>query len=138
MTVVSALLGFGLLVALLAETVVGCAFLHQFEGVLLVDVLALALGVGTVVTSDIRTFVMDEAGCAEGVVYDVDGAFYVAALVRVLDAEDEFSVLGFCKQICKERRAQVPDVHIACGTGRKTCWEKEEVVDRGIEPLLQD
>ena len=90
---------------------------------------------------------MDEAGCAEGVVYDVDGAFYVAALVRVLDAEDEFSVLGFCKQICKERRAQVPDVHIACGTGRKTCSdyfthyverEKEEVVDRGIEPLLQD
>ena len=45
---------------------------------------------------------MDEAGGAQGVIDDIYGTFYVAALIGILDAQNKFSVLGFCKQVCKE------------------------------------
>ena len=98
--------GFGLFLPFLAEAVVGRAFFHQLHRELPVHALALALDVGAVFASDVRTLVVVEPGCFQSVVDDIHGAFYIAALVGVLDSEYEFSVLGFCKEICKQRRTQ--------------------------------
>ena len=77
----------------LAETVVGRAFFHQLQRELLVHALALALDVGAVVASYVRTLVMIEPGCLQSLVDDIHGTFDIASLIGVLYPEYEFSVL---------------------------------------------
>lgn len=60
---------------------------------------------------------MEELGCAESIVDDVYRAFDIASLISVLDAENEFSVLGFGKQICKSAVRRFPICMYPVGLG---------------------
>src|SRR5699024_4776954 len=76
-----------------------------------------ALDIGADRAADIGAFVPDEAGLAEGVVDDVDGAFDIPFAVGVLDAEDKGAVIFFGDQVGIEGGTEVADVHIAGRAG---------------------
>ena len=118
---VGALLGVQRFQALLgAEAVICLALGDQLFGILFEHPHSLALDIGADRAADVRAFVPVQPGLAQGVVNDVHSAFHIAALVRVLDAEDEGAVLVLGHQVGVQRGAQVANVHIAGGRGGKT------------------
>ena len=82
-----------------AEAVVRLARFHELLGVGQVHVLALALHVGTVIATHVGTFVPLHADAFQRAVDDVHRAGHVAALIGILDAQDELSAVRFGKQI---------------------------------------
>ncbi|MPM33684.1 hypothetical protein SDC9_80262 [bioreactor metagenome] len=96
-----------------AEAIVRLAGLDQQLGIRQIHALAFALNIRAVVAADIRAFVPLHADVAERVVDDIYRAFNIAALVGVLDAENERAVVFFCIQIGIQRAAQIAQMHIA-------------------------
>ena len=109
------LLGLGLL----AEAAVGVAALHQKLRVFLVERAALGLDVGGDGAADVRALVVLQVALGHGLVDHVHRALDQAALIGVLDAQDELALAVSGDQIGIERRAQVADVHVARGRGGK-------------------
>ena len=99
------------LLLLVAETVIGGAFLHEFFGVWEVKMFAFALDIGTVIAADVGAFVMGDSGGGKGFIDDVDGAVDVARLVGVLDAEDELPLLRTGEQKGVESGPEIADMH---------------------------
>ena len=95
-----------------AEAVICLAFCHQLLGILLEHPHALALHIGAYRAADVRAFVPEQAGLPQGVVDHVHGALHIAALVGVLNAQDEGAILVLCHQVGIQRGAQVANVHI--------------------------
>ena len=118
---VGALLGVeGFQTLLGAEAVIGLALSHQLLGILLEHAHALALDVGADGAADVRAFVPQQAGLPQGVVDDIHSALHIAALIGVLDAQDEGAILVLCHQVGVQGSAQVANVHITRGRRRKT------------------
>ena len=67
-----------------AEAVIRSAEVDEFLRVLRIDLLSLALNVRSVVTADVRTFVVDKPRLAKRTVNEFDRAFDVTVLVGVL------------------------------------------------------
>ena len=103
-----------------AEAVVGLARLDKLLGVLLEHTHALALHVGADGTAHVGALVPGQAGSLERAVDDVGSALDQAALVGVLNAQDEGTAVMAGLQIGVQCGAQVADVHIARGRRRKT------------------
>ena len=104
---------------LLAEAVVGAALFHQQPGVLAVGVPALGLDVGCHGAAYVGALVVGKAALGHSAVNHVRGAFHQAALVGVLNAENEGALVGPGDEPGVQRRAQVAHVHIAGGGGGK-------------------
>ena len=102
------------------EAVVGVARLDELLGVLLVEIHALALDVRAVRAAEGWALVRDDVRHLERAVDEVDGVGDVARAIRVLDAQDELALLGFCVKIAVKGRAQVADMHVARRARRKT------------------
>ena len=96
-----------------AEAVIRLAGLHELLGVGQIHVLALALYVRTIVAADVGTFVPLHADAFQRAVDHVDRAGHVAALIGILDAEDELSAVRSGVQVRVQRAAEVSEVHIA-------------------------
>ena len=103
-----------------AEAVVGFALGDELLGILLEHAHPLALDIGAHRAADVRAFVPVQARFAQGVIDDVHRAFHIAALIGILDAEDEGAVRVLGHQVGVQRGAQVANVHIAGGRGGKT------------------
>ena len=71
---------------LVAEAVVGAAELHQFFGVVDVDLPPLALDIGPDRAADVRPLVVHKAGLGERLIDDVGRALDQPLLVGVLNA----------------------------------------------------
>ena len=112
-TVVAAELAGRVILVRVAEAVVGVARLDEFLGVLLVEVHALTLDVGAVRAAERRALIRDDVSHLERAVDEIDGVSDVARAVRVLDAQDELTLLRFCVKVAVKGRAQVADVHVA-------------------------
>ena len=118
---VGALLGVqGLQTLLGAETIICLALGHQLLGILFEHAHALALHIGAHGAADVRAFVPQQAGLPQGVVDDIHSALHIAALVGILDAQDEGAILVLCHQVGVQGSAQVANVHITRGRRRKT------------------
>ena len=102
---------------LFAEAVIGAAALDEQLGVFAVGVAALGLDVGSHGTADVGAFVVVESALGQRAVDDVGRALDEAALVGILDAEDEGAARVARNEPGVERGAQVADVHIAGGGG---------------------
>ena len=109
------LLGLGLV----AEAVIGVTALHKALGVREIRVAPLGLDVGTDRTADVGTLVVVETAVAQRFINDLDRALNLPGLVGVLDAEEKLAVRMAGDAPCIERRAQIADVHIPRGAGRK-------------------
>ena len=103
-----------------AEAVVSLALGHQLLGILLEHAHALALHIGAHGAADVRAFVPQQAGLPQGVVDDIHSALHIAALVGILDAQDEGAVLVLCHQVGIQGGTQIANVHITRGRRRKT------------------
>ena len=102
-----------------AEAVVGLARLDKLLGVLLEHTHALALHVGADGTAHVGALVPGQAGSPERAVDDVGSALDQAALVGVLNAQDEGTAVMAGLQIGVQCGAQIAYMHIACGGRRK-------------------
>ena len=117
----SALLGVQSLQALLgAEAVIRLALCHQLLGILLEHTHALALHIGAHGAADIRALVPQKAGLPQGVVDDIHSALHIAALIGILDAQDEGAILVLGHQVGVQGSTQVANVHITRRRRRKT------------------
>ena len=110
----------GLQTLLGAEAIVCLALCHQLLGILFEHAHALALHIGAHWAADVRAFVPQQAGLPQGVVDDIHSALHIAALIGILDAQDEGAVLVLCHQVGVQGSAQVANVHITRGRRRKT------------------
>ena len=88
--------------ALIAEAVVCFALVDQFLRVFQVDalLLALTLDIWTNAAVLVRTFVVLKSCFLQGAVDDVDSAFYLALLIRILDTQNKIATFMFCNQVC--------------------------------------
>ena len=109
--VAAVLLGIGFL----AEAVVGRALLHQELGVLPVEVPALRLDIGPRGAANVGALVVGQAALGHGAVNHVRGALHQAALVRVLNAEDEGAVVMPGDEPGVQGGAEIAHVHVARG-----------------------
>ena len=111
------LAGILLALGLLAEAVVGVPPLHQKPGVPAVGVPALRLDVGGHRAAHVGALVMGQAALSHGAVDHVRGPLHQAALVRVLNAQDEGTAAVAGDEPGIQGGAQVAHVHVACGGG---------------------
>ena len=111
--VTGVLLGCGLL----AEAVVGGALFHQQVGVGLIQVPALRLDIGAHGAAYVGALVMGQAALRHGAVNYVRGALHQAALVGVLDPQDERAAGVPGDEPGVQGRPQIAHVHIAGGRG---------------------
>ena len=102
---------------LFAEAVIGAAALDEQLGVFAVGVAALGLDVGSHGAADVGAFVVVEPALGERAVDHIGRALDEAALVGILDAEDEGAARVARNEPSVERGAQVANVHIAGGGG---------------------
>ena len=98
---------------------IGVARLDQLLGVLRVHAEALALYVGTVVTSDSRAFVPVQAEPPHGFQHDLNALLGAALAVGVLDAEDERAVVLARPQPTVQSCPHPADVQVTRGRGRE-------------------
>ena len=102
-----------------AEAVVSLAFLDELLGILFEHAHALALHIGADGAADVGAFVPGQAGGAQRAIDDVGSALDQAALVGILDTQNERTIVMACLQVSVQCGAQVADVHIARGRRRK-------------------
>ena len=105
---------------LLAEAVVSGALFYQEFRVFAVKAAALGLDVGAHGAAHIGAFVVGEAALGHGLVDHVHSAFHQAALVGILNAEDESAAGVAGNEPGVQRGAQIAHVHIAGGRGSET------------------
>ena len=103
----------------IAETAVGEALFHQFFRVFLINFLSFALDVWPAVAADVWPFVGENIGFGQRPLDEVHGVRHVTGPIRVLDAQEEITPLGFGEKISVKRRPQVADVHVPRGAWRK-------------------
>ena len=96
-----------------AEAIVCLARLHKLFGIGQVHILALALHIGTEITAHVGTFVPLHADALQRAVDHVDRAGNVAALIGVLNAQNELSAVCLGVQVRIERASEVSEVHIS-------------------------
>ena len=128
--VAGVLLGLGLF----AEAVVRAAFFHQQTGILSVGIPPLGLDIRGHRAAHIGALVMGQAALGHGAVDHVHRAVHIAALVRVLNAQDEIPAMRPGDQPGIQRRPQVTHVHIARG-GRGKPGPDPPVGDFGLHLL---
>ena len=109
------LAGILLRLRLFTEAVIRAALFHQQPGILSVGIPPLGLDIRGHRAAHIGAFVVSQAALGHGAVDHVHRAVHIAALVRVLDAEDEIPAVGPGNEPGIQRRAQVAHMHIACG-----------------------
>ena len=102
---------------LFAEAVIGVALLHQQLGVLAVQRPALGLDVGSHRAADVGALIPGQAALAQGGVDDLGGALHQAALVGILNTEDELAAAVAGDEPGVEGGAEVAHVHVARGGG---------------------
>ena len=102
-----------------AEAVVRAAALDELLGVLLVDVRALALDVGSDAAVAVGSLVVIQARRGESAVDHLLRSFHRAFAVGVLYPEDELPAAVACEKIGVKPRAQVAYVHKARGRWRE-------------------
>ena len=107
-------------VVFIAEAAVGVAARDEQLGVFFIESPPLGLDIRADRTADVRALVMRQAAGAHGAVNDIDRALHIAALIGVLDTQDELAAGVPRDQIRIQRCAQIADVHIARRAGRKT------------------
>ena len=95
-----------------AEAIVRLAGFDELLGIRQIHALTRTLDIRAVVAADIRAFVPLHADIAERVVDHVYRALDIAALVGVLNAENERAVVLFCIEIGIQRAAQIAQMHI--------------------------
>ena len=93
------------------------ALLHQQLGVLAVQRPALGLDVGSHRAADVGALIPGQAALAQGGVDDLGGALHQAALVGILNAEDELAAAVAGDEPGVEGGAEVAHVHVARGGG---------------------
>ena len=103
-----------------AEAVVGLAFPDKLLCIGAIGVLPLALDIGAIFSANIGAFIVVQAHLLQGVVDHIHCALHQPFLVGILNAQDEFPLLGFGDEIFKQGGAQVAHVHKARGAGRET------------------
>ena len=106
-----------LTLALAAEAVVGVALLHQQPGEVGVQAPPLGLDIGAHRAADVGALVPGQAALAQGGIDHLGGALHQAALVGVLDAEDEGAAAVPGDEPGVQGGAQVAHVHVAGGGG---------------------
>ena len=114
----------GILAAVLAlgaEAVVSVAALDQLLRVFLEHTHTLALNIRTAGAADIRTLVPVQTAGLEGSVYYISCALNVAPLIRVLDTENELSMVLSRDEVSIQRGAQIAYMHVPSRAGRKSC-----------------
>ena len=94
------------------------ALLHQQLGVLAVQRPALGLDVGSHRAADVGALIPGQAALAQGGVDDLGGALHQAALVGILNAEDELAAAVAGDEPGVEGGAEVAHVHVARGAKR--------------------
>ena len=108
MQVVQAFLG--------AEAVVGFARFDQLLGILFEHAHALALDIGADGAADIRAFVPSQAGGAQRVVNNIGCALHQAALIGILNAQQEFAAEMASYGPAVDGGTRGAEVHHARGT----------------------
>ena len=109
----------GFFVGFLAEAVIRAAPFHEQVSIFAEQAAPLGLDIRADRAADVRAFVMVESTFGQRLIDDIDRAVHQAALIGVLDAEDERAVVAAGDQPSIERRAQIADVHVARGAGRE-------------------
>jgi hypothetical protein len=104
---------------LLAEAAVGVAPLHQKLGVFLVKRPCARSARTAHRAAHVRALVVVKAAFGHGLVDDVHRALHQAALVGVLDAQDEGAPRVAGDEPGIKRRAEIAHVHVARGGGRE-------------------
>ena len=117
-------LRFGLLTRLFqpfgaAEAIIRVAGFHQLLCVGQIHRFALGLHIGTAGAAHIGAFIVRKSGGFQGCVNHIRRAFYLAPLIGILDAQNEFAAVAARPQIGIQRGAQVAKVHIAGRAGGK-------------------
>ena len=102
---------------LFAEAVVGVALLHQKLGIAAVGVPALGLDIGGHGAPHVGALVVGEAALRHGAVDHVGSSLHQAALVGVLDAQDEGAPGVAGDEPGVEGGAEIAHVHVAGGGG---------------------
>ena len=108
-----------LALGLFAEAAVGMAPLHQQLGIFLVKRPPLRLHIGGHRAAHIRAFIVLQVALGHSLIDHIHGALHQAALVRILNAEDELAAGVPGDEIGIERGAQVANVHISSGGRRE-------------------
>ena len=108
-----------LVLALFAEAAVGVTLFDEQLGVFSVQPTAFGLNIRTYGSADVGTLVVVKTAVLQGAVYHVDCALDKAALIGVLDAENELSSVVTCDKPGVKCGSEIADVHISRGTGRK-------------------
>ena len=99
-------------VVLIAEAAVGVAARDEQFGVFFIEPPPLGLDIRADRTANVRALVMRQAAGAHGAVNDIDRTLHIAALIGVLDAQNELTAGVPRDQVRIQRRAQIADVHI--------------------------
>ena len=89
-------------------------------GVLAVQIPPFRLDIGAHGAAHIGAFVMGQAALGHGAVDHVRGAFHQAALIGVLNAQDEGAVVVAGDEPGIQSGAQIAHVHVAGGRGGET------------------
>ncbi|MPM44431.1 hypothetical protein SDC9_91109 [bioreactor metagenome] len=110
----------GLVLLFPAEAAVGRALFHQQLGVLSVQLPPLRLDIGSHRAAHVRAFVVAKAALGHCLVDYVGSALYKAALIGVLNAQEEGAPRVAGDEPGVQRGAQVAHVHIAGGGGGET------------------
>ena len=100
-----------------AEAVIGMAGLHQLLGVGQIQILPLALNIGTAGAAYVRAFIPGKAAAFQGFIDDLCGPGNKALLIRILNAEDELAAVFAGIEIIIQRGAQAAQMHKAGGAG---------------------
>ena len=104
---------------LFAEAVVSAALFHQQAGVMAIGVPALGLDIGSHGAAHIGAFIVVQAALGHGAVDHVGSALHQAALVGILDSQDEGAAVVAGDQPGVQCRAQIAHMHIAGGRRRE-------------------
>ena len=121
-----ALTGAGNLIAVLVALVGSRAFIHaphvhQLLEVAVIDVLALALVVGSIVAAPAFAFIPIQPEPFHAGEDSLHGIFHMAFLVGVFDTQDECATHLAGKEVIEEGGAGSADVQIAGRGGCKAC-----------------
>ena len=104
-----------------AETIVRLPFPDQLLRIGLIEILALALDIGAIISANIRALVVLQAHLVERPVDHIDCALHQTFLIGILNAQHKLAAHGLGNQIFVQRRTQISHMHKPCGARRKPC-----------------
>ena len=106
-------------ISLLTKTVIGLSLFHQQTGIPAIGVPPLRLNIGGHRTAHVGALVVVQAAFCQGLVNHIGSALHQAALVGVLNAQDEGAPGVAGDKPGVQRGAQVAHMHVARGGWRK-------------------